>query len=274
MIGPRRVEIEVEYSHVCLLVNLVSILLYHGCRCIAPRLKNWDGSDGGADTVIDALLDVLGSGGNLVLPTFSYARYAFDSCFDPSQTPCKTGILNEVGRQWKGAVRSLHPTHSIAVIGPEAVRLTKGHLEHRTFGVGSPLDRIASEGGKILLLGVPQTTNSMIHVAEEHAGAPKVSRFDPLPVVRVRRQDGRIIDHQLDTSPSCSAGFEAAELPLRINREISDHRIGGALCKLIRGADIVRRVVETIRENPDALLRTDPDCVPCTGARKNLGLSI
>ncbi len=226
--------------------------------------------EGGADTVLDAIISAIGPGGNLVLPTFSYAQTRYDEYFDPAQTRCKTGMLNEIGRKRREAVRSLHPTHSITVIGPDAGSFTGDHLKHRTFGVGSPLDRIAAAGGKVLLLGVPQTASSMIHVAEEHAGIPKTSRFDPLPLVHVRLPDSTIIEHQLDSSPSCSAGFEAAELPLRINGEIRDHRIGGALCKLMRGADIIRRVVETTRDTPDALLCTDPGCIPCSGTRRTL----
>ncbi len=225
--------------------------------------------EGGTDTVIDAILEVIGIKGNLMLPTFNYVHPVPSPYYDPRETPGRTGILPEVGRRRREAVRSLHPTHSVAVIGPDAGRLTAGHLAQRVFGVGSPVDLLAREGGKVLLLGVGQTSNSTIHVAEEHAGLPKGPWPAGLPVVKIRRPDGTFLSHQLDTSCSCSASFEGAEWALRAHGEIRDARIGG-VCRLMLGRDIIRRVGEMIREKPDILLCTWEHCAPCTAARRRL----
>ena len=219
--------------------------------------------------MIDAILEVIGPRGNLMLPTFNYVNPVPSPHFDPNETPGRTGILPEVGRKRPEAVRSLHPTHSVAVIGPGAGRLTEGHLSQRVFGVGSPVDILAREGGKVLLLGIGQTSNSTIHVAEEHAGLPKGPWPVGLPVVRIRRPDGTFLSHQLDTSCSCSAAFEGAEYALRAHGEIRDARIGG-VCRLMLGRDIIRRVGEMIREKPDILLCTWEHCPPCTAARRRL----
>lgn len=239
-----------------------SLIVHSSMRHLGPV-------EGGADTVIDAILEVIGPGGNLMLPTFNYVHPVPSPYFDPQETPGRTGILPEVGRKRPKAVRSLHPTHSVAVIGPDAERLTAGHLRQRVFGVGSPVDLLARGGGKVLLLGVGQTSNSTIHVGEEHAGVPKGSWFKELPVVRVRRPDGTFISHQLDTSCSCSAAFEGAEYALRKHGEIRDARVGG-VCRLMLGRDVIRRVVEMVRETPDILLCTCEHCPPCTGARRRV----
>jgi len=239
-----------------------SLIVHSSMRHLGPV-------EGGAGTVIDAILEVIGPTGNLVLPTFNYVRPVPSPYYDPMETPGRTGILPEVGRKRPDALRSLHPTHSVAVIGPDAGRLTAGHLAQRTFGVGSPVDLLAQGGGKVLLLGVGQTSNSTIHVAEEHAGLPKGSWFDELPVVRIRRPDGTFLAHQLDTSCSCSAAFEGAEQALRSRGEIRDARIGG-VCKLMLGRDVIRRVGNMIREKPDILLCSWEHCPPCTKARKRL----
>lgn len=236
---------------------------------VHSSMRNLGPVEGGADTVIDAILEVIGPKGNLVLPTFNYVRPIPSPYFDPKMTPCRTGILPEIGRKRPEAVRSLHPTHSVAVIGPDAGRLTEGHLSQRVFGVGSPVDLLAQSGGKVLLLGVGQTSNSTIHVAEEHVGMPKGSWYEELPVVRIRRPDGTFLSHQMDTSCSCSAAFEAAEYGLRSRGEISDGRIGGH-CRLMLGRDVIRRVGEMIREQPDILLCRWEHCAPCTKARRRL----
>jgi aminoglycoside 3-N-acetyltransferase len=239
-----------------------SLIVHSSMRHLGPV-------EGGAETVIDAILEMIGPRGNLMLPTFNYVNPVPSPHFDPNETPGRTGILPEVGRKRPEAVRSLHPTHSVAVIGPGAGRLTEGHLSQRVFGVGSPVDILAREGGKVLLLGIGQTSNSTIHVAEEHAGLPKGPWPVGLPVVKIRRPDGTFLSHQLDTSCSCSAAFEAAEYALRAHGEIRDARIGG-VCRLMLGRDIIRRVVGMIREKPDILLCTWKRCPPCTAARRRL----
>ena len=225
---------------------------------------------GGPETVIQALLEVIGSKGNLMLPTFNYTRPLPEPYFDPAATPGRTGIIPETGRKWPGAVRSLHPTHSVAVIGPDAKRLTKDHLACRAVGIGSPIDRLAQMGGKVLLLGVGHVSNSAIHVGEEYAGMPKVSWYDKLPMINIRLPDGSIIRHPCDTSPSCSAAFGGMEGILRRKGQIRDVRIGRSKLQLMGGSQVIEGVREMIQEKPDVLLCTWPGCKPCSGARENL----
>jgi aminoglycoside 3-N-acetyltransferase len=207
-----------------------------------------------------------------MLPTFNYTRPIPEPYFDPAATPGHTGAIPEAGRKHAEAVRSLHPSHSVAVIGRDAIELTGDHLKFRAFGIGSPIDRLAQCGGKVLLLGVGHISNSLIHIAEEHAGVPKVSVYpDPLPFFKIRMPDGSIIQHQLDTSPSCSSSFGGAEYILRRHNEIRDLRgLGACKAQLMSGRAVVKRVQEIIREKPDVLLCTYPGCRPCAGARRNL----
>jgi len=225
---------------------------------------------GGPDAVVDALLDVIGPKGNLMLPSFNYSQPLPEPYYNPAQTPARTGIIVETGRKRKNAVRSLHPTHSVSVIGADADLLTRDHLAGRVFGAGSPIDRLAQMGGKVLLIGVPHTSSSTIHVGEEHAGVPKAGWSEPIPKVKVLMPDGTIREHQLDTSPSCSAAFGAVEYALRRHNEIRDVRLGVCLIQLMLGRDVIRRTVEIICQKPDILLCTWNQCKPCAGARKQL----
>jgi aminoglycoside 3-N-acetyltransferase len=222
---------------------------------------------GGAETVIDALLEAIAPGGTLMLPTFNYTSQAPEPYLDPRTTPCRTGIINELGRQRPNAVRSLHPSHSVAAIGPDAEELTRDHLACRALGLGSPLDRLMKRRGKVLLINVGHTSNSMIHLAEEYAGMPKVR--DRLPVFKVRLPDDRVIAHRLDTSPSHSGGFDAAEPVLRRHDALRDGDIGGAL-QLMRAGDVVGHVRALLDQCPDALLCDDPTCSSCSGTRRRL----
>lgn len=238
---------------------------------VHSSLRSLGRVEGGADAVLDALLEVIGALGNLMLPTFNYSRPLPQPHFDPATTAGRTGILPERGRVRSNAIRSLHPTHSVAVIGPEAKRLTENHLKTRAFGVGSPIDLLAQSGGKVLLIGVGQVSNSTLHIAEEHARLPKAGVYDPLPCVGILHSDGRVRKHRLDTSPSCSAAFEAAARPLRENGAIQDGRITNAMMQLMQGAQIIKVVEHLLASQPDALLCNDPGCATCPGTRANLG---
>jgi aminoglycoside 3-N-acetyltransferase len=240
-----------------------SVVVHSSFRSLGPV-------EGGAEKVLDALLEVLTPSGNLMLPAFNYTRPLPHPHFDPETTPARTGIIPELGRRRADAVRSLHPTHSVAVIGESAHALTENHLQGRAFGVDSPLDRLAQNGGKILLIGVGQTSNSMIHVAEEHAGIPKVSSYDPLPHVKVLLPTGHTMLHQLDSSPSCSAAFEAAAYPLRRAGVVRDSRLGGTLMQLMKAGEVIDVIASLLSREPDALLCNDSGCISCCGTRTKL----
>jgi len=240
-----------------------SLIVHSSMRSLGP-------TDGGAATVLDALLEVVGPNGNLMLPAFNYRLEPENPIFEPESTKALTGAVVEVGRKRSEAVRSLSPTHSVAVIGPDAEELTRDHLSTRAFGVGSPLDRLAQRGGKVLLIGVHQTSNSTIHVAEEHANIPKAGRLDPMPRLKVRLSDGSVTEHQTDTSPSCSSAFEAAALPLRLASAISDVRLGTCHMQLMSGIKVIELIKNLLTENPTALLCSNSACSVCDGTRRNL----
>lgn len=142
--------------------------------------------DGGADAVIDALSDAVGAAGTVLYPTLTGSP---EDCpenppvFDARETRCWTGRIPETARRRLGAVRSLHPTHSVAAMGALAGWLTAGHELVRTpCGFGSPYDKLADVEGKIVLIGVGQSCNTSFHLAEELAGAPYVIQERPVDV--------------------------------------------------------------------------------------------
>jgi len=240
-----------------------SVIVHSSFRSVAPVA-------GGPATVVRALLDTVGPAGNLMFPTFNYTVAPPDTCFDPAGTPCLTGVVAECGRTWQGSVRSAHPTHSVAVIGPDAEALCLDHLAVRAFGIGSPVDRIAKRHGRVLLIGVGNITNSTVHVGEEYAGTPKAPWPVGLPVHQVRLPDGQLVKHQMDTSSSCSSAFGAVEYALRRKGAIRDLRLRASKFQLMRGQEVIDTVGEIIRDKPDVLLCTYPQCGPCSGARRNL----
>lgn len=132
--------------------------------------------EGGADTVIDALLSIVGDSGTVIAPTFFHVGkapgdYSTDAipCFDARSTPSGVGKITEIFRGRPQAKRSCHPTHSVAAIGRNAEYIVKDHHTCETpFSNGSPFDRILELGGKWLFLGVDIDKFTLYHVFEDN----------------------------------------------------------------------------------------------------------
>lgn len=228
--------------------------------------------EGGGATVVDALLEVLGPNGTLMVPTFNYTLGERDP-FDPKRVPSQCGIATETVRQRSEAIRSLHPNYSVAAIGKDAESLTREHWKAEAVGVGSPIDRIARGGGYVLLLGVKHDSNSTMHVGEAYAQATyRGVRFDPSwpRTAKVRTPSGDLVELSLEDEPGCSTGYGVIETPLRERGLIRDFKIGQAKCQLIKGLDVIETTVAILRDRMSALLCTNPDCYFCTHATKRL----
>ena len=233
------------------------LIVHSSLRAIGPV-------EGGADGMIDALLQTVGDQGTLAMPAFNYTRPVPTPYFDPAITPGATGALGETFRKREGTLRSMHPAHSVCAAGPRAAEFLADHDRHGSFGVDSPFDRIAAAGGWTLLAGVSQTANSMIHVAESHAGMKKFWWNDGQPPrVKTLYPDGRIAEVPLDVSSSCSMAFNVVEQSLRQADAIRDLMIGGALSYLMRAGDVIAVVKELLFRWPTALFCTRPGCRPC-----------
>jgi len=122
--------------------------------------------------ILPLLRECVGEGGTLLFPTYpelpSYEFLRGGHIFDVRRSPSFTGILTEVARRQKGAVRSLHPTKSVSALGPLARELTDGHhLSPFPYDRTSPYHRMADVGGKIIGIGVTTRKLSFVHCADD-----------------------------------------------------------------------------------------------------------
>jgi aminoglycoside 3-N-acetyltransferase len=204
---------------------------------------------GGAQTVVQALLDVLGPDGTLVVPT-----HTPDNCdpagwsnppvpeswwpvireqapgFDRARSPSRwIGVIAENVRTWPGAVRSDHPQVSFAALGARAAEITDGHQLDDALGERSPLGAVYRLDGQVLLLGCDHDSNTSLHLAEWRQQAP------PRGVIgaSVRRPDGSsewiswtdVIENS-DDFEWIGAAFESAV-------GLSTGQVGGAEARLM-----------------------------------------
>jgi aminoglycoside 3-N-acetyltransferase len=135
---------------------------------------------GGVNVLVQSLFDAIGSEGTLT----AYVDFEpfFEDDDDPAAIPVfdkriahaarDHGVLHETLRNWPGAVRSDHPDAGVIAIGRLAQWITAGHPFQYGYGEGSPFDKFVQARGRVLMLGAPLDTITLLHHAEHKAEIP------------------------------------------------------------------------------------------------------
>ena len=110
--------------------------------------------DGGADAVVDALLEVVGSTGTLVVPTFTFAHELEDDpIIDPAVDRSEMGRITEAARLRSDAHRSLAYRHSFAAIGRRARVITEIDPALSVFDLRSSFGVMLGPGDSVFVTG-------------------------------------------------------------------------------------------------------------------------
>jgi aminoglycoside 3-N-acetyltransferase len=161
-----------------------------GTALVHSSLSSLGYLPGGAETVVRGLLEALGAEGTLLVPALSYAHvHPGQPVFDARRTPANIGAVPEHFRTRRGSRRSLHPTHSVCGIGPQAEWiLAEHHLDRTPCGPHSPFRRLFLAGGQVVFLGCGMRPNTSMHGVEERVEPPYL--FAGTTVYRLIREDG------------------------------------------------------------------------------------
>jgi len=221
---------------------------------------------GGAESVIWALLKVLGETGTLMMPTHttentdpanwsnppvpeSYWPFirAHAPAYDPRITRTRQmGQLAELFRTWPGVRRSAHPVGSFAALGRHADDLTGIHQLLDEFGEGSPLGRLHELDGYILLLGVPHENNTSLHVAEVRANWPgkrMVSEGTAMVVNGVRQWVAfQMVNQDTDDFNIIGDSYEAAH-------GLPRGQVGNAEVRFMKQRPLIDYAVQWMEQN-------------------------
>ncbi len=147
-------------------------MVHAGIRSVGPVI-------GGVNVVIAALLEALGPEGTLAAYV-DFEPYFEDDDVDEVPVFDKRiahaardhGVLHETLRNWPGALRSDHPDAGVLAIGARAQAITSEHPFQYGYGEGSPFEKIVEERGRVLMIGAPLDTITMLHYAEHKANIP------------------------------------------------------------------------------------------------------
>ena len=202
--------------------------------------------DGGAPTVVEAFLAVLGQDGTLVVPAFG-----------------SFGAIADVVRQSSEAVHSLHPLASVAAIGADADYICQDHWKAETaHGKDTPYMRVAELGGYVCLAGVDQDRNTSLHTAEALLELPYLSErtatFDT--------PEGQVTQ-TWKHFPGPHRDFIALDRLLRERGVMRRGRIGASVVRLMKSQKMLDVCIEAGTADPTFVLCDNPQCADCVAQR-------
>ncbi len=217
--------------------------------------------EGGADTVIDALLETVGEEGTIAMSTLTGWFKPYDSKTSPSEV----GKISEVFRKRPGIFRSLHPVHSIAAYGRQAQYITEGHDKADTgCGRGTPYDKIKQLNGKVMLLGVDMDRNTIMHFIEEEADLPFLLELSiPAPTYIEDYKNKQFI---LKKFPPGHRDFLNLTPILREKDALVEGKIGNALVKVMNVKELFEIGIQTLKQQPGSFICSNPNCIFCRWA--------
>ncbi len=240
--------------------------------CAHSSLRSFGWVEGGAATVVNGLLE---EGCTVMVPTFSW-RFGVPP--PPGRRPPRNGWdyeayegptsgigriytpeSHEIGREAMGAIpayvltipgrlRGIHPLCSFAAVGPLASELISRQTPLDVFG---HLKALGEMNGLVVMMGVPLTTMTLLHLAEQRAGRNSFRRWANGP-------DGRVME---TACGGCSDGFDNFE-PL-VGPLAEERKVGESLWRVFIAEDVVAVAAEAIRQNPGITHCGKPECERC-----------
>ena len=185
--------------------EIYAMLEYFGvrhddCVMVHTSLRRIGEIEGRAEAMLDAFCSYL-SDGLFLVPTHTWGTVCPQNpLFDVRRTVPSIGVFPQIAAREaflrENAVRSLHPTHSIAAFGRRAKEYVIGEENRKTrTGPGSAWARLYDENAKILLLGVGLDRNTYMHVIEEELYGESFIRHRVYNPTVIRADGSRFVDY-------------------------------------------------------------------------------
>jgi aminoglycoside 3-N-acetyltransferase len=162
------------------------------CVMLHSSLSHIGHVEGGAETVVEAMMDALGPEGTLLTPAFTPGAWvehlAMPDCraccprdFCPSVWPSHEGAIPNAALRRPGRLRSCHPTHSWVANGARAADVLRAHQFSQTVcGHGNPFEKLVELDGCIVILGVGVNTITLWHYFEDILQVPYLGHYHPV----------------------------------------------------------------------------------------------
>lgn len=219
----------------------------------------FEGFQGMPSDVISVLQAAVGAGGVVMMPTMTFSGTAVayaqsNPLFDESRTPSRMGLLTELFRRSPQVLRSVHPTHSVALWGRDASVLAAGHHLARTpCGVGTPFEALLKRNGKIVLLGTDIGALTFFHLLEEifEADLPVAPFTQEEFRLRSKTRDGLLLDTRcrlFDPAVSRRRNLHKMVPYLKKARAWREAKVGGLKITVLSAAAVEQTVRQMVQQ--------------------------
>lgn len=222
---------------------------------VHSSLSSFGRVEGGAETVVRALLEVIGHEGTLVVPTFSHYLLGDEKVWDRENTPSLTGVISETVRKWAGAIRSSHAAHPIAAVGAKAEYLCSEPYK-TGFGPDSPFKKLVDLNAYILLMGVDYNRCTIFHLLEAEANVSYrflEERKATIIINGVENPDGSAWEYT--RNDDIINDFLTFGKLLEEKGYVKIERIGNSINRIFRAGEMYELGMEKLAQNPDYLLK-------------------
>lgn len=210
-----------------------------------------------AEAMIDCFLEHMRDG-NLFMPTMTWRTVTPERpVWDEIETPSHTGVLSEVFRTRHATRRSIHPTHSVAGLGPAVdVLLSRHQVDDTPVSENSPYGLMRDYETFVLMIGVGLETVTAIHLPEETI-AEDVYVRPPETSVTYACRDRHGTVHRVPARRHwrLERDFPKFGPPLVARGLLEAGEIAGCPYQIVAMRDLLRDVFAAVIKGPSGTLR-------------------
>jgi aminoglycoside 3-N-acetyltransferase len=212
-----------------------------------------------AEGIIEALIDYMRDG-NLFMPTMTWRTVTVENpSWNEIETCSHTGVLTEIFRTRYASARSIHPTHSVAGLGPAARILTsRHHIDSTPVSGNSPYGLMRDYETYVLMVGVGLEACTAIHLPEETINVDLYVRpAETAALYSCRDRHGTVHRVWARRHWRLERDFNQFGPPLLTGGKLKKGMIDGCPYTIVSQRDLLRTVFAALIDNPRATLSAD-----------------
>jgi len=213
--------------------------------------------DGGPQTVIDSLLEILGENGTLIMPTYTLSYCSqFNKTgmgfFDVDESASEMGILSEYLRHMPNSIRTINPIHSVTAIGKYAHQISEINAKD-SFGPNSVFSLLHKLNAKIMIIGLSfDDSLTFFHYVEQSIGVSYryLKKFSGDIVSDGKKYQDSYTMYVKNLEHNIKTNYNDLGNLLEKNNLVKKVKIGKSTVKVMNSQNIYPFISSELKNNP------------------------